>query len=396
MRLKILMVLSLGLVMLLGLGADVYAAPLATSPLMAVSPPMVVAQNVDSLRQQQQQIEQKRRTINQERNRLENLEESAEERLKGLETNIKATTSEIRANEAKLKAANENLKKLQVELANAEEEYQDQQFATVARLRYLQRQQESQGWAVLLQSRNLNEFLDRRYQLRLVYSADRQFLETLSAETKALDDRRRNVERQKNEIALLMEELQAQKAEYEQQAETQEELIGRLRSDRKALEAAEDQLARDSANIAGLIRQRLNALSRSRIVVRGTGIFSIPSDGRLTSSFGYRVHPILGYRRFHAGIDFGASYGSPIRAADRGVVIFSGWYGGYGRTVIIDHGNNITTMYAHTSQVYVQEGQTVERGQAIAAVGSTGLSTGPHLHFEVRRGGEPVNPLNFL
>jgi murein DD-endopeptidase MepM/ murein hydrolase activator NlpD len=108
------------------------------------------------------------------------------------------------------------------------------------------------------------------------------------------------------------------------------------------------------------------------------------------------VHPILGYQRFHSGIDFGADYGTVINAADSGTVIFAGWYGGYGNAVIINHGGSITTLYGHTSELYVAEGQTVQRGQAIAAVGSTGLSTGPHLHFEVRQNGDPVDPAAYL
>jgi murein DD-endopeptidase MepM/ murein hydrolase activator NlpD len=121
-----------------------------------------------------------------------------------------------------------------------------------------------------------------------------------------------------------------------------------------------------------------------------------PCAGEITSGFGWRTHPILGYQRFHAGVDFGADYGTVIYAADSGTVIFAGWYGGYGNAVIIDHGGGITTLYGHSSELYVAEGQTVQRGQAIAAVGSTGLSTGPHLHFEVRENGEPVDPMAYL
>ncbi|GAB4162093.1 MAG: M23 family metallopeptidase [Cyanobacteria bacterium J069] len=354
------------------------------------------APSVDTLRQQRQQVEQKRSTLNQQRNQLENLEDSAKQKLDTLEDRISNTTAQIQQNENKLKDANTRLTALQAELAKAEEKYQQQQFATVARLRFLQRQKDSSGWAVLLQSQNLNEFLERRYQLRRVYQADNQFLADLKQRSDELTARHRAVERQKNEIALITQELQSQKSEYQQQASTQEVLITRLKQDQQALEEAEEQLSRDSASLANLIRQRLAAASRSRVVIRGNGIMSIPADGRLTSGFGYRVHPILGYRRFHAGVDFGAPTGTPIRSANNGVVIYSGWYGGYGRAVIVDHGGGITTLYAHTSRVYVSEGQTVNRGEAIAAVGSTGFSTGPHLHFEVRKNGEPVDPLNFL
>lgn len=365
--------------------------PLSSSPQLAQT-----ASSVESLRQQQQQLERQRSQLNQEQDRLENLQESAQDRLSGLEDNIQTTAGQIRRNENQLKVANDRLRKLQSELAIAEKTYQERQFSTVARLRFLQRQQGSRGWAVLLQSQNLNDFLDRRRQLMLVYGADRKILAELKTEADDLNRRRRTIEQQKNQIALITQELQAQKAEYEAQAKTQEGLINRLRADRQALEEAEEQLARDSSNITALIRQRIAAAARNGIVIRGTGQFSVPVGGRITSTFGQRVHPILGYRRFHAGIDFGVGHGTVIRAADSGTVIFAGWYGGYGRSVIIDHGNNLTTLYAHTSAVYISEGQAVQRGQAIAAVGSTGLSTGPHLHFEVRENGTPVNPLNYL
>ena len=352
--------------------------------------------SIDSLRQRQQQIEQQRSNINQQQQQLQNLQRSAQNRLGGLRDNIQATAAQIKENEKQLNDANQRLTKLQADLAKAEKTYQNRQFSTVARLRFLQRQQQSQGWAVLLQSQNLNDFLDRRRQLKLVYESDRKILGDLKAESDELERQRRGVERQKNEIALITQQLQAQKSEYEAQAQTQQSLIDRLQADREALEAAEEQLAKDSDNLTFLIRQRIAAESGSGIILRGTGVMSLPVDAPVTSGFGYRVHPILGYRRFHAGIDFGASYGTVIRAADSGTVIFAGWYGGYGRAVIIDHGNNLTTLYGHTSEVYVTEGQAVQRGQPIAAVGATGLATGPHLHFEVRVNGEPVDPANYL
>jgi murein DD-endopeptidase MepM/ murein hydrolase activator NlpD len=375
------------------LGLSLFLVISSTSLVHALPLPLAQAGSVESLQQQRQQIEQERDDLQRERDRLQNLEQSAQDRLGGLQNNIRATAAQIQQNETKIRTATENLKKLQAELAIAEKGFQDKQLGTVARLRFLQRQQGGQGWAVLLQSNNLNEFLDRRRQLKLVYQADRKILADLQAQFNDLNQRKRTIERQKNDIALLTQQLLAQKTQFEAQAKIQQDLIARLRQDRNALEEAEAQLERDSATIAVMIRQRLSIPGP---VIQGTGQFIYPLVGIVTSNFGWRVHPILGYRRFHAGVDFGASHGSTIQAADAGVVIFSGWYGGYGNAVVISHGGSLTTLYAHASELYVSQGQTVQQGQAIAAVGSTGFSTGPHLHFEVRQNGEPVNPLGFL
>jgi hypothetical protein len=118
-----------------------------------------------------------------------------------------------------------------------------------------------------------------------------------------------------------------------------------------------------------------------------------PVPGRITSSFGYRYHPILHFSRLHAGIDFGAAYGSPIAAAADGQVVGAGWAGGYGRQVRIVHEGGLMTSYSHMSAIVAQPGTMIRQGQVIGYVGSSGLSTGPHLHFEVRVGGRPVNPL---
>jgi murein DD-endopeptidase MepM/ murein hydrolase activator NlpD len=118
-----------------------------------------------------------------------------------------------------------------------------------------------------------------------------------------------------------------------------------------------------------------------------------PVAGRITSYFGYRYHPILHFTRFHAGVDFGASWGSPIVAAADGQVASAGWAGGYGREVRIAHPGGLMTVYGHMSGIVAEPGAYVRAGQLIGYVGSSGLSTGPHLHYEVRRNGEPINPL---
>lgn len=353
-----------------------------------------VANSVEDLQKQQVQLEQQRSQVSKERDRLQNLEKSVHGRIKGLQQTIKTTTNQIKASESSLQASIKQLRKLETALVAAEQGYQQKQSATVARLRFLQRQQVERGWAVLLQSQNLNEFLDRRYQLRRVYGADRKILAELKREADRIEQQRDQVEQKKNEVALIRQQLLANKLESEAEVETQKGLIARLKTDRRALEVAEAQLLQDSETISVMIQQR--SRRGGVIALRGTGQFIYPTAGEITSGYGWRVHPLLGYQRFHAGIDFGADYGTSIHAADSGTVIFAGWYGGYGNAVIVDHGNGLTSLYAHSSELYVAEGQTVQRGQAIAAVGSTGLSTGPHLHFEVRQNGEPVDPMAYL
>ncbi|MEA5602326.1 murein hydrolase activator EnvC family protein [Nostoc sp. UHCC 0252] len=363
--------------------------------------------SIDNLRQQQQQMNQQRQSVVNDRDRLTNLQQEAQKHLTGLKQNLQTTDSYLQESESRLQLASQRLQQLETDLVVAERSYQERQVATVARLRYLQRSPASVGWAVLLQSQNISDFISRRHQLKLVYQADEQILVKLNAQANLINQQRTGVEQQKNEIALIREQLLAQKADYQTQAQSQSELIQRLNSDRLALEAAQNQLERESQNLEVLIQQKVaearateeaqtKTNSRTSVIIRGTGVMAYPSNASTSSPFGWRMHPVLGYRRFHAGLDFAASYGSTIRAADSGTVIFAGWYGGYGRAAIIDHGNGLTTLYGHASELYIYDGQAVERGQAIAAVGSTGLSTGPHLHFEVRHNGTPVNPANYL
>jgi murein DD-endopeptidase MepM/ murein hydrolase activator NlpD len=382
--------LSQGLSLRLIVFGFVLLLVLPASSLFAQTP-------IDQLQQQQKTIEQRRSTVTEQRDRVHKQERSAQTKLGGIQTHLRTTTAQISVNEKKLKDASQRLNQLQKNLAVAESDFQSQQFATVARLKFLQQQRGATGWALLLQSQSLNEFLDRRYQLQRVFAADRKTLASLKDQSQKIEKQRRAVANQKNEIALLTQELHLQKSEFQAQANVQKANIDRLKKDRSALEAAEEQLARDSENIAALIQTRLtDQARRSGVAIQSTGLMGYPCNGPITSPFGERVHPILGYVRFHAGLDFGDDYGSPIFAAQSGTVILAGWYGGYGQAVVIDHGGGITTLYGHSSDLYVSEGQTVQRGQTIASIGTSGLSTGPHLHFEVRVHGEPTNPINYF
>ncbi len=366
-----------------------------------------VQAQTEAYQQQRQQVKQQQQQIEQERDRVQKLEQTAQKDLTGIRQTIQLTSEEIAANAAKLKAANDRLKTLEGNLGKTEAVYQKQQASTVARLQVMQRQRGGSGWAVLLQSQSLNDFLDRKERLKRVFEADRKVLVRLKTETETIAKQRNAVEQQKNQIAILTQQKLAQKSEQQQRETFQRQNITRLKTDKMALEAAMGILSQDSINLTELIRQRAQ-IERGQqrvmgtggappqVVVIGSGQVSFPVQAEITSEFGWRMHPILGYDKFHAGLDFGADYGEVIRSAAPGYVIFAGWYGGYGNTVIIDHGNNITTLYGHSDGLYVEEGQQVQRGEPIALVGSTGLSTGPHLHFELRSNGEPVDPLPYM
>lgn len=162
--------------------------------------------------------------------------------------------------------------------------------------------------------------------------------------------------------------------------------------------AAEEAEFRDELDVLEAEQAKIEELIAERARQEGSapGILMRPVPGPISSSFGPRLHPILGYTRMHTGIDMSAGQGDPIVAAAGGVVILAGYNGGYGNTVMIDHGGGMVTLYAHQSSLAVVYGQTVATGDLVGYIGSTGLSTGPHLHFEVRLNGSPVDPAPYL
>jgi len=173
----------------------------------------------------------------------------------------------------------------------------------------------------------------------------------------------------------------------------EQSLLESLRGSRAQYERRIAEMRRESDAIAELLRRR----GSGGVALSGNGSLSSPlANPVVSSTFGYRVHPIFGDRRLHTGLDFSASTGTPISASAPGEVVFAGWRGGYGNCTIIDHGGGVATLYAHQSVLRVTEGAVVSRGQVIGAVGATGYATGPHLHFEVRRDGTPVDPLPYL
>ncbi|WP_166664670.1 M23 family metallopeptidase [Candidatus Thiosymbion oneisti] len=163
------------------------------------------------------------------------------------------------------------------------------------------------------------------------------------------------------------------------------------------------ELLREVTDLSGFINDRRHKLKQleQMIMEKGLGKHAVPSgwpvrSGYITSGFGYRMHPILKKYHLHSGVDFAGKRGTPILATADGVVIFSGWESGYGRIVKIRHMNGLVTCYAHNQKNLVKKGDLVKKGQTIARLGSSGRSTGPHVHFEVRRYGKAINPMNYV
>ncbi len=213
----------------------------------------------------------------------------------------------------------------------------------------------------------------------------------------SLESRRAELEAEKKQLELDQVEAEAaRKLVVDQQARLEAELANQ----RAVLQSIEHEIAHFSDELDAFAAEedRLQQLLVEAQQVGGNApsILLFPTQGRITSSFGYRLHPILGYERLHAGVDISAPSGTEIFAAGSGKVIGAGVAGGYGNRIIIDHGGGLATLYAHLSRMSVAVGDSVVAGDLIGYVGSTGLSTGPHLHFETRENGTPVDPLNYI
>ena len=353
------------------------------------------AESVQELQNYQNFVDQQRQIIQKQQEQINALSKPAQSRLEALKRNVRVTDAQIQDNEKKIRQAKNQLQALNTKLQDLVYDLNKKREATSARLRYLQRQQLQRWWITLLSSKDLNQFADRRRQIERIYNGDRKLLAELTQRSDRVDKQRNQTIAQSNEVELLTQKLKYQKANIESEAVAQQNAIDRLKSDRLALAQAEDRLLEDSRRLSEIILAKVQPYS-GLVLPPGTGQLMYPTIGPVTSNFGWRTHPILGTERFHSGIDFGADYGSLVYASERGRVIYADWYGGYGNAVIIDHGNGMTTLYAHCSELYVKDGDMVEKGQPISAVGSTGFSTGPHLHFELRANGEPLDPATYL
>lgn len=341
-----------------------------------------------TLSQIRNNIKNKQQELNESRAK----EKSLGDQVNSLEQQINSKQSDIDELEASISEAQAKLETLEEELAAAEEKVNTQNENLNARLRNMYKNGSVGFIDVLMDSGSFSEFLNNLSLVEKVYTSDQDVLEELQ---KAYDE----IDAKKKEIETLQAELSESKATMEEQKSS-------LEADKASVEKKKSEIAADSAetqreldkleaDAQALTSSIRNSGSSSNSSKYNGGIMAwpVPSCHTISSGYGGRIHPTTGKYKFHGGLDIPGSYGSAIVAANSGKVIWAGNRGdSYGNYVIIDHGGGVSTLYGHSSKVLVSSGQSVSRGQRIANVGSTGRSTGPHCHFEVRINGSRVNP----
>ncbi len=330
-------------------------------------------------------------------------------RLKLLE---KIETNKLYSNQQRLERTEQNLSDVQERYTNATKKvvslenelddvlrgYKDLKEATNKRIVQIYKIQRKNYVEFLLNAKDINHFLDRLYYENIAMRNDKKNIKLTQQKARNILELKLRIEEQKRSLKDSEGVMKREQKNIQVAIGENEKLIEKLQTDIVTWERSERELARQSNELAALINKSTGGGTSSVPLV--TGGFVRPVYGGITSYYGTRIHPIFKRPIFHSGIDIGAPMGTGVRASNSGRVIFAGWYGGYGKAIIVDHGvvngRATTTLYAHLSVIGVSQGESVSKSQIIGKVGSTGYSTGPHLHFEVRVNGSTVNPLGYV
>jgi len=344
---------------------------------------------------EKQQLNNVWNKIDKATNELEKEKKTAQDllgQIKTLESQMQTTQAEIDAlrgkinlTQAKIDAAMANLKEL-------EDLLDEQNESLLARLRAMYMNGGIGVLDVLFGSSSISDFMTNMDRIQLIYESDVEVIESLEEQYRILDTHRQ-----------YMADLQAEIiAEKEKEAAKKEA----LKQNQNQVSAKKSEVEKDIKLLEQFIAEQLKEADRLiEVIIKmqsggdyigGKMLWPVPGVRKVTSEFGYRIHPILKTRNMHTGIDIGAPTGTKVIAANAGRVMMAGWNDSYGNLVMIDHGGGIVTLYAHNSALLVKTGDIVMPGDQIAKVGSTGMSTGPHLHFEVRVNGTYVDPRKYV
>ncbi|NMA65111.1 MAG: peptidoglycan DD-metalloendopeptidase family protein [Clostridiaceae bacterium] len=299
--------------------------------------------------------------------------------------------------EARIKDIEEAIKTLDEAIAQVEEERDEQLKLFQERLVVLYvNARTNASMDELLSSDNFDQMFKKAHMMQMVSKFDQDLIKSIENKQKEIEELKELKQREEENALQQLEESLRQIEELEVSRAAAEDRIAKSQQSVAAWEKAEKELEKEAQELTEIIKR---ASSTGTKYTGGVMTWPTPGYYGISSPFGYRIHPILKYRKFHGGVDINAPMSANIVAASSGTVIWSGWRsGGSGNTVIIDHGGGVTTLYLHIKNggLLVKEGQKVKAGQTIAKVGSTGLSTGPHLHFEVRINGERQDPMKYI
>lgn len=331
-------------------------------------------------RKRLRQVRQQERRVLGELEGIDRTKEEAEQRLNDLSVDLKQSTVRTQAVATQLSTTQRQLAARRQRLA--------------VRVREIYKYGRASYLDVLLGGEDFAEFISRWHLVSTVVGTDADAIATYTETMERYQQLHTNLLTEQANIKRIATQTDVRRREILAQEQAKRAMLRKLQTERAAYERVVRELEQNSRDIEVMIRRMQSSSAGPRIALaRGLGGFIWPARGVFTSGFGVRRHPIFGIRRMHTGVDISASWGSPVAVAADGRVIYTGWFGGYGKIVVIDHGGGISTLYAHLSRILVATGATVRKGEIIGRAGSTGYSTGPHVHFEIRINGRPVNPV---
>jgi murein DD-endopeptidase MepM/ murein hydrolase activator NlpD len=368
----------------------------------SVSAQAVVTQKqIDDMKKQQKENEKRAQEIQAQINSLQYQQTSALEKKQVLDTQIQLTQSEIDNISDQIAAYDELIAQKTTEVQEAQIN-EDLQWAKYkANMRAMEENGAISYISVIFKANSFSELLANINDVGEIMQAEQRLYQQLKAAKQATIDAKTSLQAAKQDQEADRVDMEQKKGELQKQLDNSVDLLNKLNDDISAAKELYEQEKKEAEKIQSDINKKVEELRKQNQAkggaVKGTGkfIWPTPSCTKVTSKFGMRFHPIYHEYRMHTGIDIGASYGSNIDAADDGTVIISTYSSSYGHYVVIDHGNGYTTLYAHMSQRLVKAGDKVKQNQVIGKVGSTGNSTGPHLHFEISKQGTRINPLQF-
>ena len=353
------------------------------------------ASEADDKRAELNEVQSQMQKMQERKEKARQKAEAATEALEEIQASLNRLRIEARDLQGKSDALQAKINENQAKLSQKKAEVAQRKKIYSKRLRQIYINGQINYLDVLLGAKDFGDFSSRMYLLQKIISSDIEMLTQLQKAEAEVKSRQEQLDAEMKEIKSTQAELEAKRARANRLKEQRSYMLYKAQEEERQSQSEYERLLAISENITAMLRN-MESGGGSSSGSGGTGRFIWPCRGEITSCFGWRTHPIFGTTKYHSGMDIAVDYGTPILAADSGTVIYSGWLGGYGYAVMIDHGSGLVTLYAHNQSLNVYEGQYVTKGTCIAYAGSTGYSTGPHCHFEVRLHGEVTEPLNYL